>query len=151
MKFPELAKRYRELEAKHIVQSDVLKEIGDEWSAIEAKMLESMVDEGVNQIRLPGIGLFSLSTRNFLSVTVANKEKYIEYLENTGNDGLLKVDVNPKTNGAFLDKHLAQLIQEKIDSGECDNVVEGRKKVLEFLNQHGVSYFSERKISVRKA
>ena len=148
-KISQLAKQYREIEAKHEEQSARLKELSAEWQAIENKLLEAFVEEGVNSVKLEGLGNFILNTKNYLSVTAGNKEQYFEYLKASGNDGLLKLDVNPKTNGAFLDTHLLTLMSEYAAEGL--NQIEARMKALEFLKQKGVSYFSEKRISVRKA
>lgn len=148
-KIGELAKKYREIEAKHKELSTQVKELGEEWTAIETKLIEAFVEEGVNSAKLEGLGHFILSTKNFLSVTAANKEHYFNYLKKSGHDSILKLDVNPRTNGAFLDQHVEALIAEKTGAGL--NLVEARKAALEFLAAQGVSYFSEKRIQVRKA
>lgn len=147
-KISELAKQYREVEAQHEALSKQLKELSEKWTSIESKMMEAFIEEGINSVKLD-TGHFILNTKNYLSVTAANKEQYFEYLKASGNDGILKLDVNPRTNGAFLDRHVEELVTAK--EAEGLNKIEARDKVLEFLKQKGVSYFSERRISVRKA
>lgn len=150
MSITELAARYRELEELSKAKSEELKKIDSEWTECETKLLEAFVDEGVNSVRLEGLGLFSMVTKNHLNVTAANKASYFEYLKATGNDGILKLDVNAKTNGAFLDSHLDTLIEGFMSEQGLDKV-DARKVALEFLNKKGVSYFTEKRISVRKA
>lgn len=144
----ELGKKFFELKTKHEEQSAALKELGAEWEAVETELLETMAEEGVSSINIDGLGLFSMSTRNMLSVNAANKEKFWEYLKESGNGHLLKLDVNPRTLTAFLGEHLAALIEKRKAEGKME--FEAREEMLKFLNEKGASYFVKRGISFRK-
>lgn len=145
----ELAKRYDELQTKHEEQSDILKAISTEWEALETELLEAMAEEGVNSVRLDGIGLISMSVSNYLSVNAANKPGFYEYLKAAGHGGLLKEEVNPKTLTAFLKGHLEELIKGFQENYDMDTVA-ARDAALIFINDKGASYFTKRGISLRK-
>jgi len=145
----DLARQYRELRAKKEFQADVLKAISADLSTSESELLEAMVEEGVNSLRIDGVGLLSMKVTNYLSVNVANKPAFFEYLQESGNGGLLKLDVNPKTLTAFLSEHLKALTKDYVDSGMDE--IDARNKALDGLKSKGASYFSERGISLRQA
>ena len=107
-----------------------------------------MADEGVSSIRIEGIGLFSLSVTNYLSVTNDKKETFYPYLQEAGHGGLLKLDVNSRTLTAFLKQHLDELVKEREANG-LDSV-EAMESALKFLNERGASCFTKRGISLRR-
>lgn len=144
----DLGKKYEKLQTKSEAQAKVLKDIDADWAACEAELLEALVEEGVNSIKLIGIGTVSMRTKNFLSVNAANKPLIFEYLRESGNDALLKLDVNPKTLTSFLSLHLAELVAAKVKAGADE--LDAQKEVLEFLNKKGASYFTERGISLKR-
>jgi hypothetical protein len=148
MTISDLVKKYAELEDRAEEQKAKLKAINDAWAEVETKLLEAMAEEGIKSTKLEGLGRFSLVTKNYLSVTAANKPSFFDYLKASGNGALLKEDVNPKTLTAFLKGHLEEIIKEFSDKGM--DTVDARNKALEFLNQKGASYFSERVISHTK-
>jgi deoxyribodipyrimidine photolyase len=144
----ELTKKFSEIKAEHEELENKLKEAATKWSEIETELLSAMIEEGVNSVDIDGLGRFSLRTRNYLSVNSANKERFFEYLKETGNDHLLKLDVNPRTLTAFLNDHLESLIQQKVSEFEGDTVA-AREKMLAFLNEKGASYFTKRDIAMQ--
>lgn len=144
----ELGKKFFELKTKYEEQDKALKELGAQWEVVETELLETMSEEGVNSINIDGLGLFSMSTRNMLSVNAANKEQFWKYLQDSGNGHLLKLDVNPRTLTAFLGEHLTALIEAKKSEGKME--FEAREEMLKFLNEKGASYFVKRGISFRK-
>ena len=106
-----------------------------------------MVDEGVNSVKLEGVGTFSMRTKSFLNVTIANKEGFLKYLKESGNGGLIKEDVNSRTLTAFLSGHLELgFIRDRVNKGMDE--VDARKDALEMLNKRGASYHSERQIAM---
>ncbi len=145
----ELAKKYKDFDARHKAASAALKLLNEEWGECEVELLEAMVEDGVNSVKLEGVGNFSMATKAFLSVTAANKPSFFIYLKKTGNGGLLKEDVNSATLSSFLKDHLEQLVRDKVNSGKDE--VDARKEVLEYLNKQGASYHTERQIRMLKA
>lgn len=142
-----LASQFLELKKKSDFLSEELKKTNAEWEEVEKELLNAMVEEGTSSIRLEGMGLFSMRTRSFLSVNAANKPNFYEYLKESGNGDLLKLDVNPRTLTAFLKGHQETLESQYLNEGL--DPVDARKKALEFLNQKGASYFSERGVSFK--
>lgn len=142
----DLARKYKELKDLNEAKKEELSKINADWTEVENQLLEAFVEEGVNSIKIEGMGNFVMRTKNYLSVNAANKPTFFDYLRESGNEGLLKLDVNPRTLTSFLGTHLEDLIS-KSDA----DPVEARKAALEFLNQKGASYFSEKGISVLKA
>lgn len=147
-KLSDIGKKYEELQTKSEAQAKVLKDINADWAACEAELLEALVDEGVNSIKLLGLGTISMKTRNFLSVNAGNKPMIFDYLRESGNEALLKLDVNPKTLTSFLSLHLAELVAAKVKEGADE--LDAQKECLEFLNKKGASYFTERGISFKR-
>lgn len=146
-KLTDLARSFVEIKARHEAKSEELKAINAEWQACEEQLLDAMVDEGVASTRIDGVGLISMRVENFLSVTAANKEQFYSYLQSSGNGGLLKLDVNPKTLTAFLKEHLATLVKQSVESGLDE--VQSREKSLEYLKNVGANYFTKRTLSHR--
>jgi hypothetical protein len=147
MSLPDIAKRYKLLQDAHEAKNEELKLISAEWTECEKELLEAMTEEGVNSIKVEGVGLMSMRTKNYLNVTAANKSQFYSYLQKSGNGGLLKLDVNPRTLTSFLGTHLEHLIKEKVTSGADE--ITARNESLEFLKAQGAAYFSERGISLR--
>lgn len=143
----DLGKAYKKAQDIYKEKEAELKKLGTAWEEAETELLNAMVEEGVPSIRIEGYGLFSMSVQNYLSVNAANKERFFKYLETSGNYGILKLDINPKTLTTWLKGHLDELIKTNQDSGL--DQVEARQKSLEFLNENGANYFTKRGISLR--
>lgn len=144
-----LAKKFFALKAKHEAAADALKAIGAEWEEAEQALLAAMVDEGTNSISIAGMGMFVMTTKNYLSVNAASKPQFFQYLKKAGHGALLKEDVNPRTLTAFLKGHLEEVTQKYVAAGK--DAVEARNEALKYLNSQGASYFSDRGVSFRKA
>lgn len=147
-KILELTQKFKELKHKSESATEVLKEINLEWTDVENQLIEAMGEEGVKSIKIEGLGLFSLTAKSYLSVNAANKPKFYEYLQESGNEALLKLDVNPRTLTAFLKGHLDALINERLGTGQDE--IDARNNALQFLNEKGASYFVDRLISFRE-
>lgn len=148
MELSEIAKYYYDLQTQHETLKKELKELEEKWTEVEIQLQEAMVNEGVNTIKLAGVGTFMMKTKNYLSVTAANKEQFFPYLQESGNGGLLKLDVNSRTLSAFLGEHVEQLKAEKMAKGVDE--VTARNEAIEFLKSKGASAFSERGIALKK-
>lgn len=148
----ELVKNFKALKEKSEDASKQLKEINSEWDVCESELLDAMVNEGMSSVKVEGIGQASFSTKNYLSVTADNKPQFFQYLKESDNDGILKLDVNPRTLGAFLDSHLEQLIEDNTQTNteECDPIT-ARNTAIDFLKSKGVSAFMKRTLSFRGA
>ncbi len=144
-----LGKRYQRLQFLSETIKDFLKEVDTAWTDVEAALQDAMIEEGCKSINVSGLGQFTMRARNMLSVNVANKTTlFFPYLTEVGHDSILKLDVNPRTLGAFLDSHYGEL-QAKYE-GEGLDAVEARDKALEFLKTKGVTYFVKRDIAFKK-
>lgn len=140
----QLAKEFARLKEEHEKAGEAVKRLADEWNTVETQLLEAMVEEGVNSVSVVGCGLFSLTTKNYLSVKAENKSGFFDYLRQTGNEGLLKLDVNPRTLSAFLKEHLEELVAKAVSTGQ--DAIDARNHSLEALKNVGASYFSDRTI-----
>lgn len=147
-KIIELSQRFAKCKADYDVTETALKDISTKWTEAEAELISAMVDEGVNSIEIDGVGIFSIRTKNYLSVNAANKERFFEYLYESGNEHLLKMDVNPRTLTSFLTEHLDSLIKANLKDYDGDSI-ECRNKMLEFLNEKGANYFTKRDIAMK--
>jgi hypothetical protein len=143
----ELAKEFKGFKIAHAEAADALKKIETDWQENETKLQELMIEEGVRSITIEGVGQLSLRTTNYPSVNAANKPQFFEYLKKTGNDSILKLDVNPRTLGAFLKEHTESLISEKMKDGSDE--VSAREYVLENLKKEGVAFFLKRDIALK--
>lgn len=143
-----LATKFKELRAQSEEQTKALKELNLEWEAVEKELLEAMAEEGVRSVDIEGLGKFYMTTKNYLSVNIANKPSFYDYLQESGNGNLLKLDVNPRTLTAFLKGHLEELISQKVQGGL--DQIEARNQALEFLNKKGASYFVDRGVSFKE-
>lgn len=112
---------------------------------LEQKMIEAMLEEGVNALNIQGVGRFSLVTKAYLSVNSANKPEFFKYLQESGNGDLLKLDVNPMTLKAFLREHLDLMTQKTMQTENKDEI-ESRNEALEYLKRRGASFFTDRSI-----
>lgn len=146
-KLTELAKSFFDCKKSHDDLTEKLKEVEKNWQDVETQMLDAMIEEGVNSISIEGCGQFSMRTKNYLSVNAANKEKFFEYLKESGNGHLLKLDVNPRTLTAFLAEHMEGLVETAQKEGL--DIVDARDKALKFLNDKGANYFTKRDIALR--
>lgn len=148
-KIVSLGKMYRSLQNLSEAIKELQKVVDSEWSTIEADLQEAMIEEGCKSINVNGLGMFTMRARNMLSVNAANKSTlFFPYLTESNNADILKLDVNPKTLGAFLDSHFAEL-QSKYEAEGMDNI-QARDKALEFLKEKGVTYFVKRDIAFKK-
>ncbi len=145
----ELGKKFVELKKKSDALTKEVAAVNAEWTQVETELQEAMIEEGVKSIKLDGMGTFTLRTTPFLSVTAENKERYFEYLRKIGEDSILKLDVNPRTNGAFLKAHLESRIANLVAKNTDLDEVTARKEILEELALVGVSYFTKRDIALK--
>lgn len=139
-----LAIKYKLLQDEYKTKEQELKELGNRWAECEIELINLMTEEGVGSLDLDDIGKFSIRTTNYLSVNAQNKEKFYEYLKESGNGSLLKLDVNPRTLTAFLKEHLETVAKSYGEDFEAKN------KALAFLNEKGASYFQKREVQFRK-
>ena len=144
----ELGKKFFELKSQYESTEKILDGINTQWQECETELLEMMAEEGVASINIDGLGLFSMRTRNMLSVNAANKERFYEYLKESGNASLLKLEVNPRTLTAFLSEHLDTLIEKRREDGLLE--MNAREAALKFLNDKGANYFTKRDIAFKK-
>ena len=149
MSITELVRAYYTARISCEEAKKLLKELTEIEEQAKLELLAGMVEMGVPSIDIEGLGKFSMSTINHLSVTAANKPSFYKYLKESGNAGLLKEDVNPRTLSAFLKEHLIEIENKNIAAGM--DVVTARQSALEFLNSKGASYFSEKNISFRRS
>ncbi len=143
-----LARKFKEQKVAYEAQKETLEKLGKEWEETENALIAAMIEEGVNSVRLDGLGLFSLRTTNFLSVNAANKPGFFDYLKEVGHDSILKLDVNPRTLTAFLNEHLKEL-QSKLCNEKGIDDISARNEALEILNKRGASYFTKRDIALK--
>lgn len=143
-----LAQEYHAARAKCDALKDQLSEANKAKDEAESVLLEAMTDNEVSSVRIEGLGLFSMTTTNYLSVNAANKPKFYAYLKASGNGGLLKEEVNPKTLTAFLKGHLVEMTKKIADADKLEDF-DANKKALEYLKEKGAEYFSERGVSLR--
>jgi hypothetical protein len=144
-----LALRFKELKEKSEEQSAILKKIDAEWSAVENDLMSEMALEGCSSVALEGIGKFSFSTKDYLSVTQEKKPGFIGYLKESGNGDLVKEDVNSATLSKFLSEHLDELsfkFEKEMGLGEHD----ARGRAREVLVARGCSIFEKKTLSFRK-
>ncbi len=143
-----LGKQFRKFKDEYKEKEDALKALGNEWEECEKQLLDAMVEEGVNSINIEGVGLLSMRTENYLSVNAANTGFFYTYLKESGNGGLLKEYVNPRTLTTFLKEHLELKINEIKDAKGIDEF-DARKEALDFLQTKGAAYFSKKSVSLR--
>lgn len=111
-------------------------------------LLAIMVEEGTSSVDVEDLGKFSMVTTTYMSVTAANKAQFYPYLKESGNAGLLKEDVNPRTLSAFLKEHLIELTNKNIEQGM--DQFEAKEKAVLFLGSQGVDSYSEKNVAFRK-
>lgn len=142
------AKEFRALKDEYEEKNKALKELGDKWDEVEKELIQLMLDDCINSIDVDGVGKVSLATTSYLSVNAANKPQFFDYLQESGNGGLLKLDVHPKTLTSFLGEHRDNLVKDFMAKGFDE--VDAKAKALEFLNEKGANYFVKRGIQLRK-
>ena len=148
MEIKELAEKFRSIKKRHAEVKAELARVDEEWTEIEQKIMDWMIEEGQKSVTYAGIGRLTMATKNYLSVTADHKPLFFEYLKESGNGDLLKLDVHPKTLGSFLDQHF-QNITSQLESSGLDQVT-AREQALEFLNSKGASFFSKKHITLKE-
>lgn len=149
MSLAELAKKFAEckkIDADLEAQKDKNNEV---WDQVEKEMIELMINEGASSIRIDDLGLFSLQSKTYLSCNAADKPKMFNYLQESGNGGLLKLDVHAKTLSSFLSAHVTDIETKLVESGV--DPIEAKTKAVDFLKEKGASIFKDQKIAMRKA
>lgn len=141
------AKTYKDARDRSKILSEQLSTQKETEKQCVNDLLELMVEEGVKSIKIDGVGLLSMKVTSYLSCTVANQEILYPYLRESGNGGLFKETINPKTLTAFLNEHLNELVRDRIGKGMDE--VDARANALAFLSEKGASYFTDRGISLR--
>ena len=101
-KIIELGKQFKEFKKKEAELKAELKLLNEQWQTCENELLEAMTEEGVRSVTIENVGMLSMRTTNFLSVTADNKPSFFEYLHESGNAGLLKLDVHAATLKSFF-------------------------------------------------
>jgi len=143
-----LGKKFADLKAKADEIKGELKGVNEEWDEVEKDLIQAMIDEGTNSIGIEGIGLFSLRTKNYLSVNKANELKFYAYLRQAGHGSLIRDYVNPATLSAFLKEHQAE-IEGKLVAQGLDQI-DARDKAIDFLKEQGAAVFSDKTIALTK-
>jgi hypothetical protein len=143
----ELAKAYKRFKLAYAEQEAALDQLDEEWKDLTTKLQDLMIEEGVKSITIEGVGMLSMRTTSYPSVNAASKPVFFDYLKKTGNDSILKLDVNPRTLGAFLKEHSETLITERMKDGMDE--VTAREAVQEELKKEGVAFFVKRDIALK--
>ena len=146
-KIIELGKAFKAFKEQDQILKKQMKDLSAQWTACELELIEAMVDEGVKSVNVEGIGTLTMRTTNFMSVTGEQKPQFFEYLQESGNGGLLKLDVHAATLKSFLDDHLEKLIEDKKAAGRDD--MDARSEALEFLKSKGAGFFTKRDIALK--
>jgi hypothetical protein len=145
----ELGKKFRALKDQSEAKDDELKLINKAWDECEAELIQAMIDDCINSFDIEGVGKISLARSSFLSVNAQNKEKFYKYLQDSGNGALLKLDVNPRTLGAFLKDHEKELTKKFMDEAGIDEI-DAKAKADEVLKEHGAAIFAKTQIRLLK-
>lgn len=149
-KIIDLALEFKKAEDAYEAAKAVLKELDEKWNEAQQRLIDAFVEEGVNNISIEGVGVFSFGKRVFLSVKNEDKPGFFEYLREEGDDGILKLDVNTQTLSSYLNKK-KELLQDLYMQAHPDaDKVDAEEKTLEYLKEKGVNYFSTPRISIRK-
>lgn len=143
-----MSKELHALRKDIAAKKQALSDLNTAKDKLETELIEAMAEAEVNSVSIDGLGLFSMTTTNYLSVNAANKVRFYSYLKESGHGGLLKEEVNSATLTAFLKGHLIEVTKKFVESDDLEEF-DARKKALEYLNGKGASYFSERGVSVR--
>lgn len=143
-----LARQFKELKDRYESHEDQLKALGREWEEIETKLLEAMVEEGVNSIDVQDVGKISMRTENYLSVNAENAPHFYEYMRLSGHGAMIKEYVNPRTLTSWLKTHLAEIQEGYLSKQDMDEF-EARDAALAFLKEKGANYFTKRGLSLR--
>lgn len=146
----ELGKQFKECKDAHDAAKSALDAANEKWEAVEDELRSAMVDDCVNSVDIEGVGKLSLVRKSFLSVNAANKPQFYQYLQESGNGDLLKLDVNPRTLTAFLKNHKDTLTKQYMVIDEMDKI-DAEEKAETLLKEKGASHFSEITISLRKS
>jgi len=97
---------------------DEITKLNKRISAIEASIVEDMIEEGVDSIEVDKVHYSVVVRESFTldreilgeDVKVWDNEHFFKWLEETGNQGLIKLkeSVHPSTRNAFLKKHVQE-------------------------------------------
>lgn len=144
----ELAKKFAELKYSVDAKKKELAEINEQWDEVERELMDAMVEEGTNSIGVDGIGLFSLRTKNYMSVNSANHFAFFQYLREHGHGSLIRDYVPPATLTSFLKEHQAELEGKYVAEGM--DQIDARNKAIDYLKTKGAACFSEKQIALTK-
>lgn len=116
----ELGKKFAACKEAFEAAKKLSDDANDAWGECETQLMEAMKEAGVGSISIDGVGRLTLSRTSYPSVNGANKPIFFDYLRNTGNEGLLKLDVATNTLTAFLKKHVQELQADLAINGLTD-------------------------------
>lgn len=99
----DLAQRLKTLDNQIGILEDELSALKKEKSLIEGKILpDAMEDNGVESVRLEGIGTLFLKHDAYVSYLKEDEELVFEHLSDINAEHLIKETVNPATFKAFI-------------------------------------------------
>lgn len=98
----EIALEYRKKRDEKAFLENELKTVGKELDALEAQIIDEMLEGGITSTRIEGVGM--LTACNKLIAKVVNKEKFFEWLKATDREHLIKRDVNYMTLQSFANE-----------------------------------------------
>jgi hypothetical protein len=143
----ELSFKFKDLKQQSEAQAKVLKDINAEWDECEQALLGALVEEGVNSVKIEGVGNIVMRTENYLSVTNEHKPGFYDYLKASGNGELLKESVADGTLKAFLKQHLVDVQTQLMEQQGLDEIT-ARNEAVKFLNSKGASSHTKRGVSL---
>jgi hypothetical protein len=94
-----LLQKFHDLKAKKKETEDALKDLTSKLSELDKEIQEHFIEEGTTQMRVEGMGLFTLTET--VRANAADKDKLFKHLRGLGHDSLIKENVNAQTLSAW--------------------------------------------------
>ncbi len=151
-----------DLEKKKKSLDEELKAVKLAYEAKAQELTEHLLEEGKNSTgHIEGVGEFKIIPKSFPSVTKENMPLFIAWLRQRGDGGLVKETVDAQTMGAYIRERMEELVAVFDGSAPVERLIHlktlglpdetpARELAVRVLSQHGISIFSECKLSHTK-
>ena len=91
----ELVEEFAELRAKKEEFAKQTKEVNEKLDALQERIIEAMVNDGISTVIFNGIGRITLSVSQF--PRVKNSDQFFNYLRSCGHGDIIKETVHSST------------------------------------------------------
>ena len=114
MSYKELAETFKKMKDANAEADNELKKQKEIFDILRLKVIPEKLDnEGMSSINIKGVGRLGVTLDMNVSVLAENRDRFYEWLEESGHGGIIKPYAQPSTVKAFVKEEVKLAAEER--------------------------------------